>query len=87
MTLIIRIETGYQERCPRGGYHLPYRCEVVGGNQKLAFDENLETLIETRGEGGCFIAAPTRFNGSAWTRMRGSFTTIARVTRAGYPGG
>lgn len=78
--LLERIETGYQERCPRGGYHLPYRCEVVGGNQKLAFDENLETLIETRGEGGCFMAAPTRFNGSAWTRMRGSFTTIARVT-------
>lgn len=78
--LLERIESGYQERCPRGGYHLPYRCEVVAGNRKLAFDDNLEVLIETRGEGGCFMAAPTRFNGSAWTRMKGGFSTIATVT-------
>lgn len=54
-----------------GGYHLYYRCEVVEGNQKLslrpATDEELRAnpqlkqvvIIETRGEAGYVIAAPT----------------------------
>lgn len=50
-----------------GGYHLLYRCDLIEGNQKLASrpktDENgkvkADVLIETRGEGGYFVADPT----------------------------
>lgn len=41
---------------PRPGYHLIFRCEIIGGNQKLAKDEEGETLIETRGQGGYALA-------------------------------
>ena len=51
------------ERTPSGGYHVLYRCaECVEGNLKLARgerDAKLTTLIETRGEGGLFLCAPT----------------------------
>lgn len=51
-----------------GGFHLLYRCTVIGGNQKLAsrpkFDavtrkSKKDVLIETRGEGGYFCVDPT----------------------------
>ena len=46
-----------------GGRHVVYRCEMeVGGSLKLAqrcTDGNVVTLIETRGEGGLFLCAPT----------------------------
>ncbi|PUZ21780.1 hypothetical protein DCC81_24645 [Chitinophaga parva] len=54
-----------------GGYHIMYRCSALQGNLKLArrgaTDEELiqephdkvRVLIETRGEGGYVIAAPT----------------------------
>lgn len=50
-----------------GGFHLLYRCDLIEGNQKLASrlrtDENgkqrADVLIETRGEGGYFVANPT----------------------------
>ena len=56
------------ESTMNGGYHLVYRCKEVGGNQKLArrpawkeekkrFEPDV--IIETRGEGGYFVAAPT----------------------------
>jgi hypothetical protein len=56
------------ESTTSGGFHLIYRCEAVGGNQKLAsrprYDEATkkerpDVLIETRGEGGYFVVAPT----------------------------
>ncbi len=38
---------------PRPGYHLWYRCEHIGGNEKLAMEaDGRTTLIETRGQGG-----------------------------------
>lgn len=48
----------------RNGYHIAYRCSVVGANKKLAIRLNKETgkgeaLIETRGEGGYFCAFPS----------------------------
>jgi putative DNA primase/helicase len=55
-------------RTPRPGMHLYYRCEVIGGNDKLACvpekDEETgkikpKTLIETRGEGGYCLAPPS----------------------------
>lgn len=54
-----------------GGVHILYRCAVVEGNKKLASrpaseaeraknpDERVKVLIETRGEGGYVIAAPS----------------------------
>ena len=52
------------ERSRRGGKHVVYRCRsAVCGNMKLAQrrgdDGKLETLIETRGEGGLFLCAPS----------------------------
>ncbi len=52
------------ERTPSGGYHVAYRCAAeVCGNLKLAQrrqdDGKVVTLIETRGEGGLFLCAPT----------------------------
>lgn len=49
-----------------GGYHLLYRCEKNEGNLKLASKPLFENerwrpdaIIETRGEGGYFVADPT----------------------------
>ena len=58
------------EKTPSGGYHVLYRVTgngergsgVVDGNMKLARgvrDGKVKTLIETRGEGGLFLCAPT----------------------------
>jgi len=52
------------EQTPSGGYHAVYRCESdICGNMKLAQRKNTDgktvTLIETRGEGGLFLCAPT----------------------------
>jgi hypothetical protein len=52
------------ERTPSGGYHVNYRCDIeICGNLKLAqrcrTDGKVVTLIETRGEGGLFLCAPT----------------------------
>jgi hypothetical protein len=51
------------ETTPSGGYHVIYRFEAaVCGNLKLAqrkVGDKITTLIETRGEGGLFLCAPT----------------------------
>ena len=51
------------ERTPSGGCHVAYRCEEpVEGNLKLAEgirNGKRSTLIETRGEGGLFLCAPS----------------------------
>jgi hypothetical protein len=51
------------EQTPSGGYHVAYRCpEGISGNLKLAAglrDGKRMTLIETRGEGGLVLCAPT----------------------------
>jgi len=52
------------EKSQRNGIHVIYRCvEPVCGNMKLAqrrgADGKIVTLIETRGEGGLFLCAPT----------------------------
>lgn len=45
---------------PSGGWHIYYRCSEIEGNQKLARtllpDNKIQTVIETRGEGGYVIA-------------------------------
>ncbi|MBQ7652228.1 MAG: DUF3987 domain-containing protein [Victivallales bacterium] len=52
------------ERTPSGGFHVSYRCaDEICGNIKLAVgmrDGKRTTLIETRGEGGLILCAPSR---------------------------
>jgi hypothetical protein len=51
-----------------GGYHILYRCNKIGGNQKLASvpiknstgREVPDAVIETRGEGGYAVTAPSQ---------------------------
>lgn len=51
------------ESTPSGGSHAIYQCDTsVSGNLKLAqrkTGDTVQTLIETRGEGGLFLCAPT----------------------------
>ncbi|MDF1613659.1 AAA family ATPase [Desulfurivibrio dismutans] len=68
---------GLADRLPRfqtpsGGYHLAYRCnDPVKGNQKLAVSSDKKQVrIETRGEGGYFLTAPS----PGYTPLAGSLT-------------
>ena len=67
------------ESSPSGGFHIFFRSQTPGGNQKLARKANAkgrpETLIETRGEGGYVIAAPT----SKYVLKRGELTKIPKI--------
>lgn len=60
--LMVRIFTGWTELSPSGGLHLHYRCTETGC-EKLAYgdEENGKRplLIETKGEGGYIVAAPS----------------------------
>lgn len=65
------------EQSPCGGYHVIYRCELpVAGNQKLAKTADAKTLIETRGEGGLFLCAPTE----GYQLLQGDFQTIPKIS-------
>ena len=67
------------EQTPSGGYHVFYRSdEPVDGNLKLARgirDGKEKTLIETRGEGGLFLCAPTE----GYTLQQGDFANLAVI--------
>lgn len=82
--LIERIASGYEEATPGIGVHWLYRCAEIAGNMKLANRPNLDTLIETRGEGGYVILAPTdgrvHPSGGAYRLQRGDVATIATIT-------
>lgn len=82
--LVDRIITGYAERTPSGGMHLPYYCDEIGGNTKLARRIDKEVLIETRGTGGYIVAAPSNGtvheNGGAWSIVSGGVYSIATIT-------
>ncbi|MAQ14795.1 MAG: hypothetical protein CMN30_08355 [Sandaracinus sp.] len=56
--LVRRVFAGYSESTPRG-FHAYWRCPVIEGNLKLANGANGSVLVETRGEGGYVIAAPS----------------------------
>ncbi|MFF4746828.1 phage/plasmid primase, P4 family [Streptomyces sp. NPDC001268] len=95
-----RIKNGYCEVTPSGGYHLIYR--VTGGpvqpNTKLARRPSTEAeleaapgarvqvLVETRGEGGFVITAPshgpTHPSGQPWQLLTGSPKSVAEVSAA-----
>jgi len=86
--LVKRIAFGYIEKTPNG-FHLLYKCESIGGNTKLAkeTDEPLpngvKTLIETRGQGGFIIVAPSngRVNPDGdYVLKAGGFNTIVTIS-------
>ncbi|NJM11481.1 MAG: bifunctional DNA primase/polymerase [Synechococcaceae cyanobacterium SM1_2_3] len=91
--LIRKLEAGYLESSPGGGYHYLYRCAEIGGNLKLAtipdgIDANgrpkVKTLIETRGTGGFIILAPSNGKvhptGQPYRLLAGSFDSIPELT-------
>jgi len=68
-----------------GGYHLLIRCEKTEGNKKLAsrpkWSEKLnrfvpDAIIESRGEGGYFLAPPTK----GYKNIRNSIYDIQEIT-------
>jgi len=86
--LIARISHGYSERTPGGGVHWLYRCSEVFGNRKLArrrlSDGQIVPLIETRGEGGFAVLAPSygavHPSGQPYVQITGSVETIVEIT-------
>lgn len=92
------VTNGYFEITPSGGFHILYRVidAPANRNTKLARrpatddelaanpDEKIKVLIETRGEGGFTICAPsggrTHPDGGEWMLAKGSPHTIADIT-------
>jgi len=80
------LTTGYAEMTPSGGLHFLYRIadEPVPGSTKIARrpgeNDTVEVLVETRGEGGFVVTAPS--NGEVhrshqpWVLLTGSPNTI-----------
>lgn len=93
--LVRQIEAGFLEQSPSDGIHWEYRCSEIGGNTKLArrlknpeemkdAGDKIKVLIETRGEGGFLIVAPSNGKvhptGKPYRLLSGSFSTIATIT-------
>lgn len=93
--LIERLDNGYSERSPGGGVHWCYRCPTIAGNTKLAArpktpaerrdpHDTTRVLIETRGEGGYVIVAPTNGlvhpTGKPYEMLGGGIATIPAVS-------
>jgi len=70
------------ENTPSGGWHVIYHCEIeVSGNMKLAQGQRngkLTTLIETRGNGGLFLCAPT----PGYELLQGNLTALPTLSEA-----
>lgn len=64
------------QRTQNGGYHLIFRCEARMRNLKLAKNEDKEVILETRGDGGYFLAYPS----SGYELERGSFDDIPTLS-------
>jgi hypothetical protein len=93
--LVERVEAGYLEESPSGGVHWLYYCESPAcakvAQRRLpdatgAGKSKLKTLIETKGEGGYVIIAPTfgrvHPSGRPYRRLGGSLATLVRLTEA-----
>jgi len=70
------------EKTPSGGVHAVYCCEEpVDGSLKLASirkeDGSLECAIETRGEGGLIVCAPSE----GYEAMQGSLAALPVITK------
>ena len=92
--LVEKIRNGYEERTPGGGIHWLYFCEDVQENTKLARrtkrdeekrhpKDNYQVLIETRGEGGYIVIAPSHGpvhpSGGPYELLQGSLETISVI--------
>lgn len=80
------IERLPRERTPRNGAHLFYRCPGhIEQNQKLARSVTKSVLIETRGEGGFCVTAPTtgRYHatGNPYEMEHGELVAIPQITQ------
>ena len=88
--VLTRIRNGYVEETPGGGIHVLWRCAEVEGNQRLARrvneDGEIKPLIETRGEGGFTIIAPSAGSvhetGKPYVMVRGGLDSIPTITPA-----
>ena len=58
------------------GYHFVYRCSEIQGNQVLAKRQDGKALIETRGEGGYIVIAPS----PNYELVQGTFLDIPEIT-------
>jgi Bifunctional DNA primase/polymerase, N-terminal len=83
-----RLTCGYLEATPHG-VHLLYRSCPAEKNQKLASvpvdgSQRVRTLIETRGEGGLVVVAPSggrvHPSGKPYVLLAGGITTIPTLT-------
>jgi putative DNA primase/helicase len=93
-----RLAGGYLEQTPSGGLHILYRLTdgPAKPNTKLARrpatadelaenpDDKTKVLVETRGEGGFVVVAPsnggTHPTGKPWVLLAGGPATIASIT-------
>lgn len=85
--LVDRVVDGYAEQTPSGGIHWLYRADGIAGNKRLASrpgPDGPEVLIETRGEGGFCVIAPTggacHPSGRPWTLDTGGVDQIVTLT-------
>lgn len=95
--LWFRVATGYLERTPSGGFHFLLRVSgTPKPNLKLARrpatpeelavnpDDKVKVLLETRGEGGFTVVAPsggrTHPSGQEWERIDGTPANIPVLT-------
>lgn len=89
-SLHARLVQGYLEASPNG-IHLLYRCSTIERNQKLATSSregvsHNKTMIETRGEGGLIVVAPScggvHPSGKPYVVLQGKIPTIETITPA-----
>lgn len=82
----LSLAPGYSEWTPSGGLHMIYRItdHEVPGNEKIAQAQDGKTLVETRGEGGYTIVAPTAGrchpSGESWETVAGVQGEVLVVT-------
>jgi hypothetical protein len=66
-----------RQKTPSGGYHLVWRCDGrTIRNLKLAEKPNHECMIETRGDGGYFLIAPS----GGYTLENGDWSSIPTIS-------
>lgn len=83
-----RIINGWAEMTPSGGIHYHYRISdgPAAPSAKLARNSEREVMIETRGQGGFTVIAPSagrsHASGKGWIPLIGSFLTCPSITCA-----
>ena len=69
---------------PSGGFHVYYRCSVIDGNLKLAYDIDGDIVVETRGQGGQAVMpgspGSTHPSGKLYRLVKGSFHQIPTLS-------